>query len=77
VAEEVRRAVTEVLVLLIVSRRRYTDLVLRSRRAEPLSIAAEMQWSLLPPLTCATDHISASGILEPAYAIGGDTFDSP
>lgn len=73
--QDVVDAVTRVLVLLIVSRRRYTDIVLRSRRAEPLSIAAEIQWSLLPPLTCATDSFSASGILEPAYSIGGDTFD--
>lgn len=68
-------AVTRILVLLIVSRRRYTDIVLRSRRSEPLSTAAEIQWSLLPPLTCSTGHFSASGILEPAYSIGGDTFD--
>ena len=68
-------AVARVLVLLLVSRRRYTDIVLRSRRATPLSIAAEIQWSLLPPLTCSTEHISASGILEPAYSIGGDSFD--
>ena len=63
------------LVLLLISKRRYTDVVLRSRRAEPLSVAAEIQWALLPPLTCSTDHISASGILEPAYSIGGDSFD--
>ena len=67
--------VVRVLVLLLISKRRYTDIVLRSRRSEPLSIAAEIQWSLLPPLTCATEHVSASGILEPAYSIGGDSFD--
>ena len=67
--------VVQVLVLLMVSQRRYTDIVHRARRAAPLSIAAEMQWSLLPPLACSTDHLSASGILEPAYSIGGDTFD--
>lgn len=68
-------AIVAVLVLLIISKRRYTDIVHQARRAEPLSIAAEMQWSLLPPLTCSTHHISASGLLEPAYSIGGDTFD--
>lgn len=68
-------AVVHILVLLLVSKRRYTDIVLRARRAEPLSLAAEIQWALLPPLTCSTDHISVSGILEPAYSIGGDTFD--
>jgi serine phosphatase RsbU (regulator of sigma subunit) len=68
-------AIVQVLVLLVVNKRRYTDLVHRTRRSEPLSIAAEMQWALLPPLACSTDHLSASGILEPAYSIGGDTFD--
>ena len=75
VRSEAVDAVVRVLVLLLVSRRRYTDIVLRSRRSEPLSIAAEIQWSLLPPLTCGTESFSASGILEPAYSIGGDTFD--
>jgi serine phosphatase RsbU (regulator of sigma subunit) len=26
-------------------------------------------------LTCSTDRVSVSGILEPAYSIGGDSFD--
>ena len=68
-------AIVRVLVLLVISLRRYTDIVHQSRRAEPLSIAAEMQWALLPPLACSTGQLSASGILEPAYSIGGDTFD--
>ncbi len=68
-------AIVQMLVLLVVSKRRYTDIVHQTRRAEPLSIAAEMQWALLPPLTCSTGQLSASGILEPAYDIGGDTFD--
>jgi serine phosphatase RsbU (regulator of sigma subunit) len=54
---------------------RYTDTAARARRSEPLSAAAEVQWDLLPPLTCATEHVAVSGILEPAYAIGGDSFD--
>ena len=67
--------VVRVLVLVLISKRRYTDAVLRARRHEPLSIAAELQWDLLPPLTCSTDRASLSGILEPAYSIGGDSFD--
>jgi serine phosphatase RsbU (regulator of sigma subunit) len=68
-------AVLTVLVLIIVSKRRYTDVWHRTRRARPLSDAAEAQWDLLPPLTCATDEVALSGILEPAYEIGGDSFD--
>jgi serine phosphatase RsbU (regulator of sigma subunit) len=54
---------------------RYTDTAARARRSEPLSAAAEVQWDLLPPLSCATDQVAVSGILEPAYDIGGDSFD--
>lgn len=54
---------------------RYTDTAARARRSEPLSAAAEVQWDLLPPLTCSTDQVAVSGILEPAYSIGGDSFD--
>jgi serine phosphatase RsbU (regulator of sigma subunit) len=67
--------VVRVLALVLISKRRYTDVILRSRRAEAMSIAAELQWDLLPPLTCSTDRVSVSGILEPAYSIGGDSFD--
>lgn len=77
-SDEVRRSldpIVRVLVLVLISKRRYTDVVLRGRRAERLSLAAEMQWTLLPPLTCSTDQVSVSGILEPAYTIGGDSFD--
>jgi Stage II sporulation protein E (SpoIIE) len=67
--------VARLLVLLLISKRRYTDAVLRSRRSESLSMAAEIQWGLLPPLACAADGVALSGILEPAYSIGGDSFD--
>ncbi len=64
-----------ILVLTIVSKRRYSDVVLKARRARPLSIAAEMQWDLLPPLSCSTPAAAISGTLEPAYSTGGDSFD--
>lgn len=67
--------VTRMMVLLLVSGRRYTDVLLRARRARPLSEAAEAQWDLLPPLSFAGSKFSVSGILEPAYSIGGDSFD--
>jgi serine phosphatase RsbU (regulator of sigma subunit) len=54
---------------------RYTDRGARARRSVPLSAAAEVQWDLLPPLTCSSDQVALSGILEPAYTIGGDSFD--
>jgi hypothetical protein len=67
--------VVATLVLMIVSMRRHTDVWTRARRAQPLSAAAEAQWDLLPPLSTATEFVAVSGILEPAYEIGGDSFD--
>lgn len=54
---------------------RYSDVAERARRSQPLSAAAEVQWDLLPPLSCSTEQVAISGILEPAYNIGGDSFD--
>jgi hypothetical protein len=67
--------VVRMLVLLLVSGRRYTDVLLRARRVQPLSEAAEAQWDLLPPLSYTGTDVGVSGILEPAYSIGGDSFD--
>lgn len=55
--------------------RRYTDHFERLRRRRRLSLAAEIQWELLPVLAYAHESFSIAGHLEPAYEIGGDTFD--
>jgi hypothetical protein len=60
---------------LFVVRDAYTDVFARLRRRKTLSLAAEMQWELLPPLTFGTDRVVITGGLEPAYDIGGDSFD--
>ena len=67
--------VVAVFVMVLVTKSRYSDLWARARRSEPLSPAAEVQWDLLPPLSCSTGEIGVGGILEPAYEIGGDSFD--
>jgi serine phosphatase RsbU (regulator of sigma subunit) len=72
---DLAEAVRNALVLILVSKRRYTDTTLRARRAQPLTTAAEMQWDLLPPLACRASAASIAGILEPAYSTGGDSFD--
>ncbi|MDP9436440.1 MAG: serine/threonine-protein phosphatase, partial [Actinomycetota bacterium] len=40
-----------------------------------MTLAAELQHSLLPPLTFGTDRIVVSGQLSPTYEVGGDAFD--
>ena len=53
----------------------YSDTFSRLRRRRVMTLAAEIQWDLLPPLTFATNRFVISGALELAYEIGGDTFD--
>ncbi|GGR13774.1 PP2C family protein-serine/threonine phosphatase [Streptomyces roseolus] len=53
----------------------YTDLFFRTRRGEPMSVAAEIQWSLLPPLAMTMPRVAVAGVLEPAYDVAGDSFD--
>ncbi|ANB10580.1 phosphatase [Streptomyces ambofaciens] len=54
---------------------RDTDLYLRARRTRRLTLAAEMQWQLLPGRGCARAEYVIGAHLEPAYAVGGDNFD--
>ncbi|SDO67631.1 PP2C family protein-serine/threonine phosphatase [Lentzea jiangxiensis] len=59
----------------IVVAERDTDLYLQARRAARLTLAAEMQWQLLPGRSCGRSEYDLGGQLEPAYAIYGDNFD--
>lgn len=59
----------------LVSKDLYGDHYKVMRRRKKMTRAAEMQWSMLPPLTFTTPRLSISGMLEPCYAIAGDTFD--
>lgn len=45
------------------------------RRGRTMSLAATMQWQLMPPLAASTDQVAIAGVLEPAYDIAGDGFD--
>ncbi|MFD5436599.1 PP2C family protein-serine/threonine phosphatase [Kitasatospora sp. NPDC127067] len=60
---------------LLVTKSGYTDRIFQARRLEPMSVAAEIQWSLLPPLSLSVPQVAVAGILEPAYQVAGDSFD--
>ncbi|MFE2265434.1 PP2C family protein-serine/threonine phosphatase [Streptomyces griseosporeus] len=60
---------------LLVTKHGYSDLFFDVRRGEAMSVAAEIQWSLLPPLAMIMPRVAVAGILEPAYDVGGDSFD--
>lgn len=60
---------------MLVTKNAYTDQFFQARRREPMSVSAEIQWSLLPPLTMSVPQVTVAGILEPAYRVAGDSFD--
>jgi serine phosphatase RsbU (regulator of sigma subunit) len=54
---------------------RHTDRYRRVRRRQRLTMAAELQWDLLPGYSLGDDRFLIAGRLEPAYAVCGDHFD--
>jgi serine phosphatase RsbU (regulator of sigma subunit) len=52
-----------------------TDRYLVAARTRRLTLAAEMQWELLPGRSRSRAAFSLAGQLEPAYAVRGDSFD--
>ncbi|MFD7437506.1 PP2C family protein-serine/threonine phosphatase [Streptomyces sp. NPDC059861] len=67
--------IAEVLGHEVVVAERDTDVYLQARRRDRLTLAAEMQWHLLPGRSCARREYELGAQLEPAYAIFGDNFD--
>ncbi|MFE2416393.1 PP2C family protein-serine/threonine phosphatase [Streptomyces hokutonensis] len=59
----------------IAAAERDTDLYLLARRTRRLTLAAEMQWQLLPGRGCGRPEFDIGAHLEPAYTVGGDNFD--
>jgi serine phosphatase RsbU (regulator of sigma subunit) len=52
-----------------------TDVYRAARRTRRLTLAAEMQWEMLPGRSRVRPSFSLAGQLEPAYAVRGDSFD--
>jgi serine phosphatase RsbU (regulator of sigma subunit) len=59
----------------VISKQAYGDFFERVRRRRSMTVAAELAWRLLPPLTFGTDRLVISGVVAPAYELGGDSFD--
>jgi phosphoserine phosphatase RsbU/P len=60
---------------LVAAKRAYGDAIAQSRRSHRMTVAAELLWQLLPPLTFATPEMVLAAALEPCYEVGGDAFD--
>ncbi|GAA2497334.1 PP2C family protein-serine/threonine phosphatase [Streptomyces thermolineatus] len=54
---------------------RDTDLYAVARRGRPLTLAAEIQWDLLPRRSAVRPEFHLGAQLEPAYTVCGDNFD--
>ncbi|MYW04966.1 SpoIIE family protein phosphatase [Streptomyces sp. SID3343] len=67
--------IAEMLAHAVTVAERDTDLYLQARRKDRLTLAAEMQWQLLPGRACSRDEYAIGAQLEPAYAVHGDNFD--
>ncbi len=72
--EECRR-LADLAGLLVSGAAPYTDLMHVRRRGRGMTLAASMQWDLLPPLTLRSSRAVVTGLLEPAYEVAGDAFD--
>ncbi|MBQ0986453.1 serine/threonine-protein phosphatase [Streptomyces sp. F63] len=74
-AEEVMAGLASLLGLLLVSKRAVSDSLARLCRTRPMTVSAEMQWTLMPPKTFANHRMMVSAAMEPAYETAGDAFD--
>jgi serine phosphatase RsbU (regulator of sigma subunit) len=61
--------------LVIAAAARVSDVPYVRRKGREMSLAAGMQWDLLPPLNTRSPGATIAGLLEPAYDIAGDAFD--
>jgi hypothetical protein len=64
-----------VLAELLATKTFYGDSIVRLRRTSQMTLAAEVQWSLLPPMTFANRSLTIAGGMEPAYEVAGDSLD--
>ena len=67
--------VAALLAELVMTRSLYGDAVEQARRRAPMTVPAELQWRLLPPLTFVAPRVAVSGILAPTEEVAGDSFD--
>lgn len=60
---------------LVLARTQYGDAIEAARRRSGMSVPAELQWQLLPPLTFVAPRVTVAGVLAPTAEVAGDSFD--
>ncbi|MGW0425389.1 PP2C family protein-serine/threonine phosphatase [Streptomyces sp. NPDC003015] len=68
-------ALASLVAMLVVGSRDTSDSYARLTRVQPMNVAAEMQWTLMPPRTYADSRVIIGAVMEPAYEVSGDAYD--
>ena len=66
---------THLIATLVSNKDHYSDFFELLRRRQPMTMAGELLWDLLPPQVLATDAFVLAAFLEPCYDMGGDAYD--
>lgn len=69
------RLLAHTLALVITSKRTYSDWFISRTRTKSMHTHTEMLRAFLPPRSIGTTSVISTGVLEPAYDLGGDAFD--
>jgi phosphoserine phosphatase RsbU/P len=73
--ERAYRLLTQLAGHMVAAKMPYGDSVARASRTQHRTVASELLWDLLPPLTFGCEGLIISGILEPVYDVAADAFD--
>lgn len=74
-AQEDMLALATLVAVLVSSSRGTSDSYDRLTRTQPMNVAAEMQWQMMPPRTYTDNRILVAAAMEPAYLISGDAYE--
>ncbi|WP_448318888.1 PP2C family protein-serine/threonine phosphatase [Streptomyces sp. CO7] len=69
------RLLAHTLSMVVTSKRTYSDWFVARIRTRPMHAHTEMLRAFLPPRSIGTNSVISTGVLEPAYDLGGDAFD--
>jgi sigma-B regulation protein RsbU (phosphoserine phosphatase) len=73
--ERTYRLFTQLAGHLVAAKMPYGDALERASRTRERTVASELLWDLLPPLTFGCQGLIISAILEPCYGVAADAFD--
>ncbi|MFE5211417.1 PP2C family protein-serine/threonine phosphatase [Streptomyces sp. NPDC056600] len=69
------RLLAHTLSMVVTTKRTYSDWFVARTRTRPMHAHTEMLRAFLPPRSIGTTSVISTGVLEPAYDLGGDAFD--